>query len=158
MNILSKIVIARKGEWLNRYKPYRIFINGFEVESIKSGAVQEFTVTAGQLEIVAKMWWYSSNKYHVEIKDGQTIFLQLKNGMRFIQPISIMMMSVILALLVMMKIALISFHVFDFVLNGYCLFLLLYCGYYATIGRNKYLSLQLDRLNPITQKYLAMSN
>lgn len=158
MNILSNVVIARKGEWLNRYKPYRIFINGYEVESIKSGAVQEFTVTAGRLEIIAKMWWYSSNKYHVEIKDGQTIFLQLKNGMRFIQPISITMGFIILASLVLMKTALISLHIFDIVLNSYCLFLLLYSGYYATLGRNKYLSLQLDRLNPITQKFLSISN
>lgn len=158
MNILSKVVIARKGEWLNRYKPYRVFINGYEVESIKSGAVQEFTVTAGQLEIVAKMWWYSSNRFHVEIKDGETIFLHLKNGMRFIQPITTVMGFIILASLIMVKTALVPHHLFDLVLNSYCLFILLYAGYYATVGRNKYLSLQLDRLNPITQKFLAMSN
>ena len=89
MNILSKVVIARKGEWINKYKPYRIFINGYEVESINSGSIKDFTVTAGQLKIVAKMWWYSSNEYHINIKDGKTIYLELKNGMKFIKIINI---------------------------------------------------------------------
>lgn len=79
----SKIILRRKAEWLNRLRGYRVFIDGKEINRIKSGSSEEYPVEPGVHKIQCKLDWCSSREFDVEIKQGETSYLLVQSGMKF---------------------------------------------------------------------------
>lgn len=66
------IVIHRHAEgWQDRFRAYRILLDGRPVAKIKRGESYEFPVAPGEHTILLTSAWYSSRPAHVELRKGE---------------------------------------------------------------------------------------
>jgi len=79
----SKIILTRKAEWLNRFRAYRVFIDGIESGKVINGSSEEFITDAGIHTVQCKVNWYGSREFEVQIKPGETSYLLVRSGMKF---------------------------------------------------------------------------
>lgn len=144
----SKLILTRKGEWINRRQRFKVFINDKEVGLIKNNDTQEYELEPGTYTVQCKINWTSSPVYTFEIKQGINAFLTVSNGMKLILPLYIMMLAGVL----------IPFY-FKFaklpvpeILNTIKIVLIvpaiIYILLYITIFKKKYLDLGEDKSNP----------
>ena len=134
------IKIERTNEILNRARNYKIFIDGQQVGTIASGETKDFSTTVGKHIINAKIDWCSSPEISIDVKENQTKILKVrgfKNG-QWLMPIGLG--------LFVLHFILSKFTDFKYtIILGAPIFLLLV--YYLTIGRKKYLSLDIINEN-----------
>jgi len=131
---MAMISITRTNEFTNRYRDYRIFIDGRFAGVIANGETKDFATTAGTHTVIAKIDWCSSEEITVHFSNGETKDFAVGGNKKA-------------GLLTRISGAAISLHflaklLFDIdfliVLVIPALFLLFY---YITWGRKKYLSL-----------------
>ncbi|MCC7400547.1 MAG: hypothetical protein IT214_03590 [Chitinophagaceae bacterium] len=135
---MASIKLQRTSEYNNRWRDYKIFIDGQQVGTIANGETKDFPTTEGQHTVTAKIDWCSSPDISVNVNDNQTKILKVggfKNG-QWLMPIG-------LGLLIL------HFILSEFANFEYTIFLVaplfLLLVYYLTIGRKKYLTL--DEVN-----------
>ncbi len=146
MDSKTKIIISRSSEWMNRLRTFKILINNNQVGALKNGGTEEFSVQPGTNSVQCKVDWYSSRPLSIDIKEGETVYLRVRSGMKLYW---LFMVAIIAGV----------FLVFYYRrnpdrpewVNPVTLILLipgvLYSLYYTTIGRKNYLLLQKDSKN-----------
>lgn len=89
----AKLIIRRKGEWFNRRKPFRIFINGNDYGLLSNDQTVEYDLEPGVYQIQIKYNWMSSPEYTVHLQDDINHYLSVSNGMKYIVPLYIAMLA-----------------------------------------------------------------
>lgn len=144
----AKLVLTRKGEWMNRIRRYKVFINGKEVGLIKNDGTEEYELEPGTYTVQCRIDWTSSPVHTVELKEGKNSYIRVSSGMKYFLPLYIMLLAGLLLPLY-----------FQFtkvpvppVINIIRIILLvpaaLYILFYITINRKKYLFIEEDTANP----------
>lgn len=147
----SKLILTRRGDWVNRRQLFKVFINEKQVGLIKKGDTQEYELEPGNYAVQCKLNWWTSPVHIVDIKEGTNTYLITGNGMKFIMPLYFMMLAGIL----------IPFY-FKFArlpmpeaVNTIKIILivpaLIYILVYMTFLRKKYLYLTADKTNPFAK-------
>ena len=143
----TKIIINRKSEWINRARGFRLFIDGKEMGKLSNGSSEEYQVEPGKHILYCKIDWCSSREINTDVKDGQTLFLKARSGMKYY---SLGYVFLILSLILGPLLKLLNLprpaHLSTIQLLILLPFLL-YMTYYLTLGRKKYISLEEDKDN-----------
>ncbi|MGG9970374.1 hypothetical protein ACQ33O_01165 [Ferruginibacter sp. SUN002] len=131
---MAKIKIQRSNELINRFRDYRIYLDGKELGVIANGQNKEFEIESGSHEMISKIDWASSNVVAFDIKDEEmkSFYISGYKNSSWLMPISIIAFIIYL---IIEKITGYWYAIFLFVPP----FLLLI--YYTTIGKKRYLRL-----------------
>lgn len=132
---MSTIRIKRTDEYINRMRTYMILIDGQQVGTIANGETKDFTTTAGQHTVTAKIDWCSSPVVLMDMNDHQIESFKV-GGFKNSQ----LLMPIGLGLIVLHFI-LSQFADFEYTILLVAPFLLS-LAYYLTIGSKKYLTLE----------------
>lgn len=132
---MSKLVITRPKEWINKYRRYKIFLDGNSLGEIKNDEILEFELPNGQHTIKAKIDWCSSNEMTVTGYNNEPIHLKLTafKESKWLMPLS---MIIAIGTLIAMNL-LHNQKLFVFIFIPLILQL-----YFFTIRRNSYLYLR----------------
>jgi len=142
--VFGRIILERKSQWLNRLKSYRVEIDGTEAGKVSNGTAEEFEVPGGNHTIACKVNWCSSNNYDFEVKPGETVYLNVKSGMKYFWPVYAVFFSTLLVrILYKKKLS----EQFNWVISGIMFACALYFLYFITIGRKQYLKVEKDTKN-----------
>lgn len=144
----SKLILTRKGEWINRRQRFKVFINNKEAGLIKNGDTQEYELEPGTHTLQCKINWTSSPVHTVEIKQGINTFLSVSNGMKYIVPLYIMMLVGILLPFFFRFANLPASETINTIKIILIVPAIIYIFLYITVFRKKYLSLGEDKSNP----------
>jgi hypothetical protein len=148
---MAKIIINRKGEWMNRMRGIKVFIDGKQVGIVKNDSAEEFVVDAGTHTVECKIDWCGCKPVQLTVADdGDVKILKLQSGMTYLKPLYFIFFAVVLGRLLF---RLSGQHVPDWLEIGQFVIavpVLLYFIYYLTIGRKHYLSLDYDKSNPFS--------
>jgi hypothetical protein len=132
---MATIKIERPGEYNNRMRNYKIFLDYQQTGTIANGEIKELTISTGQHKISAKIDWCSSREISFSIGDNETKNFKVggfRNGD--------WIMRIAVGLIILHFIIKITLDI------NYIIFLLVpvffLFAYYLTIGRKKYLTLQ----------------
>ena len=140
----SRIVLTRSSEWMNRARRLRVYINGEKAGTIGNANTEEFKVQPGQHSVSCKVDWCSSRDFEVHLEAEQTVYLQVRSGMKHYWYFAVPLLGVL---------AINLFYLFtqpsrpvwlDFLLPAMALPLLLYIFYFISIGRKDYLVISND--------------
>lgn len=128
------ITITRNNEFINRLRPYRIYMDGKPLGKIANGKTMEFTVPAGTHTLQAKIDWCGSAEVPFSVQEGDAATFHVGGfkGARIFIPAAIG--------LIVMQIVL-SFFFDSNWLSIPALIILAFLIYIFTIGRNRYLTL-----------------
>lgn len=74
---MATIRIKRTNEYSNLLRDYKIFIDGQQVGTIANGETKDFSTTVGQHTVTAKIDWCSSPDVSIDVKENQTIALNV---------------------------------------------------------------------------------
>jgi hypothetical protein len=74
---MATIRIKRTSEYINLLRDYKIFIDGQQVGTIANGEIKDFPTTVGQHIVTAKIDWCSSPDVSIDVKENQTINLNV---------------------------------------------------------------------------------
>lgn len=74
---MATIRIKRTNEYSNLLRDYKILIDGQQVGTIANGETKDFSTTVGQHTVTAKIDWCSSPDVSVDVKENQTIALNV---------------------------------------------------------------------------------
>ncbi len=131
---MATIIIKRTSENNNRFRDYRLFLDGKKIGTIANGQTERFETTSGQHTLVAKIDWCSSPELSLTLNETdqkQITVGGFKNG-NWIMPAA----GGIIGIHFYLKMA------FDFEYGIFLVipaFILLI--YYLTVGRKTYLTL-----------------
>ncbi len=131
---MEKIVIKRTNEFINRFRNYKIFIDGQQVGTIGNGETKEFLVSIGQHSLIAKIDWCTSQELQINIDENEIKNIQVssfKYG-KWIMPLA---GGIIIIDFILKETT--SFIFFNFLLFPFLITLF----YYSSFGRKKYLLL-----------------
>jgi hypothetical protein len=143
----TKLVLNRKSEWLNRARPYKVIIDGEQVGKISSGKVEEFELSQINQTVECKVDWCYSNKYELTAADGDTVYLQVKSGMKAFWIIYVLLLGYIIVSFIAPGF-INSLGNVGMVIRAIVLGIpFFYLAYYLTLGRRNYLSLEKDPTN-----------
>ena len=143
----AKIIINRKSEWLNRLRPFKVFIDEKEVGSVKNGSSEEFVVEEGTHSVHIKFGLYKSISLTITLNKGGNKFLLTRNGMKYFWPLYILIMVGVASKLIMIKLGVYNADWSSYIQILLVFPSLLYFLFYLTIGRKKYLVLEDDDNN-----------
>lgn len=144
----SKIILTRKGEFINRRQRFKVFINDKEAGLIKNEDTEEYELQPGTYKVQCKLNWMSSPVYTIDVKEGTNTYLRVSNGMKYYLPLYIIML-IGLFFPFFLKIG--KVPVPDFVNTLKIILIvpaLLYVVLYMSVFKKKYLSLTEDKSNP----------
>lgn len=141
----TKIIINRKTEFINKTRAFRLFIDGKEMGKIKNGGSEEYLLEPGTHTLQAKIDWCSSAELTIGLKEGETLFLKIRSGMKYFAPAYFLLLAALVSGLIFrwadipkpenfylyQTIALIPFFVYLLV--------------YMTIKRKEYLVIEADK-------------
>lgn len=144
----SKLILTRKGEWINRRQRFKVFINDKEVGFIKNNDTQEYELEPGTYTVQCKINWTSSPVYTFEIKQATNAFLTVSNGMKYIVPLYIMMLFGVLIPFFFRLAKLPVSETINIIKIILIVPAIIYILLYITIFRKKYLDLGEDKSNP----------
>ncbi len=144
----ERLIITRKGEWFNRRQNYKVFINDVEIGTIKNDDTQEYILKPGNYVLQCRHNWMSSAPFPFVIRTGANTRVRLRNGMRYIVPLYIMMMIGIIFPLYFSFARLPRPTNSDIIKLILILPALIYMLSYLTLLRNRYLLLSFDEENP----------
>jgi hypothetical protein len=139
-----RIVLARPKEWVNRMRSFSILVDGNKVTSIASGGSQELWIEPGAHTLSAKVNWCSSRDYPLQLEPGKTIYVRIKNGMKYYLPLVIPMIAALLVNMYYISSDVVKPDWFQYVLVAGILPAALYLVYYITIGRKDYIVIEND--------------
>lgn len=146
MDSKTKIILSRSSEWVNRFRSYKVLINGSEAGSLKNGGSEEFSVEPGSVSIQCKVDWYSSRPFTINVQEGETAYLRVRTGMKLYW---IFFAAIIAGVFLVFyykgkpdKPEWVSPLSLVLLIPG-----LLYSLYYTTLGRKDYLKIQKDSKN-----------
>jgi len=141
---VSKIVISRSGEWVNRRRRYKLKLDEQELADIKTNEIKEFNVSPGKHVLQATIDWTSSNAFEFDIADGETVYIRLSAFKHANWLIPLGSAVVILYVLVLQRLFRLQDTIWEKIFWGV---ILLYLGiflYHLTLGRKRYLWLRAD--------------
>lgn len=142
---MSKIILNRKSEWVNRARGYKVLIDGEEKGAIKNGNSDEFMVPAGSHTVECKLSWCKSNIYNITVTEGEVKYLHVKSGMRYYTPVYVLLMIFILSPFITNKTEFGITPWYETLRAALLILIALYFVYYLTLGRHKYLVLEEDK-------------
>ncbi|MGM1057466.1 MAG: hypothetical protein ACQEWG_16390 [Bacteroidota bacterium] len=135
---MSKIVIKRKSQWANKMRGIGLYLNGEKIGTIDDGETKEFQIEPGLHRLSAKIDWCGSPIEEIKLKQNDVKHVELSGFKKsqWLLPSLLFFAGISLVL---------SFFDIDtsFITWTILLPLLLYLFYFVTIGRKKYLSLNL---------------
>ena len=133
---MTKLIIARKSEWANRGRKIGIYLDGKKIGTIESGETREFELQPGEHDLQAKIDWCGSQKYSLNLEEGDTQKIKLSGFPKgkWTLPILAIIQIILLVLNDYIRIN-------QYLMLGYSLALLLYIAYPITFGRHHYLKL-----------------
>ncbi len=140
----TKIIINRKGEFINRGRPCKVIIDGKESEPITTGNSGEYIVDPGVHTVQCKMRWFMSPELTVTINEGETKFLKAQSAMKLYGVLYIILLVGLFSPMIP------ALKNNDIVLWGrvvVTVIFLLYVIYYLTLGRKSSMILQPDTDN-----------
>ncbi len=143
----TKIIINRKGEWLNRLRAFKVFIDEVEVGAVKNGSSEEFVVAPGVHSVYLKFGFYKSNPMVVTVNDNENKFLLTRNGMKYFWPLYILLLLGIFSKLLAKNLQIDATVWLPFLQVALIIPSVSYLLYYLTLGRKKYLLLEEDHDN-----------
>ena len=137
---MAKLIIKRVSEWNNRFRSIGVYLNGEKLGVIKNGEIAEYELEPGRHELRTKIDWCGSRTLILELKDGQSIGVELSSFRfgRWIMPIGLVVSIIYFAFGDQ-----IGIHP-GFYLAAMAL-PLAFMVYLLTFGRNQYL--RLTRIN-----------
>jgi len=143
----TRIIIKRKKEWANRLKPFKIFINSAEKGQVPNGSSEEFAVEPGSYDVQAKISWFLSKPFTVDIAEGETKYLLVRSGMKYFLPFyTAMLMGIMINCAVAFgatpKTDFLRYLQLILIVPG-----LTYLMYYFTVGRKNYIVVEKDPEN-----------
>ena len=144
----SKLILTRKGQWLNRRQNYKVIIDGKEAGSIKNDDSQEFELEPGIHSINCKINWMSSGEKTFEIANGKNTYLAVNSAMKFYMPLYILLL-VGLFTPILLRFAKMPVPQMVNTLQPYLIIpCIVYVLLYFTFLRKKYLLIEEDSSNP----------
>lgn len=129
---MPTIKIQRIKEFNNSMRDYKIFIDGKQVGTIAYGETKDFTTSAGKHNVTAKIDWCSSPDILIDVKENETIALNI-SGFKISKWLILLMLGIIVLHLILS--VTIGFYMVKFLLVLPFITLI----YYLTIGRKEYL-------------------
>lgn len=72
---VPKLTVKRPGEFLDIFRSYKIYVNGEKIGTIHRSSERSFDVPAGNLTIMAKIDWTSSNVWDGTLSESDTLTL-----------------------------------------------------------------------------------
>jgi hypothetical protein len=144
---MAKIIINRKGEWMNRLRRFDIYIDGEKAGAVKNGGSEEFSVPAGEHTVQCRLSWYSSNTYNVTVGENDIKFLSVKGNMKGFGFLYILLLIVLLAPLAFRNASWINRDTLEWSRFAIVALVVIYFGYYSFFARNKYLRVGEDKSN-----------
>jgi hypothetical protein len=150
MDSKAKVILNRKGEWINRLRSYKVFIDDQPVGTIRNGGTEEFSVNPGIHKMICKINWTSSREYEFEVEANQKIFLQVKSGLRYYPYMAIILIALVLYNFFLKYSHSVVPESFEYIFLGIGIPILLYLLYYTTLGRKDYLVLGKDSSSPFS--------
>jgi len=141
---MSKIVVSRPKEWINRRRAYKLKLDDQDLGEIKNDQILEFEVAPGRHSLRAIVDWTSSNTWDMEIAEGETHYIRLsafKHANWLMPSGSILIM---LYVIVLRRTFQLGNTIWEKIYWG---ILILYVGvfaFYLTLGRKRYLWLRTD--------------
>ena len=144
MESKTKLVLTRKSEFVNRARSFKVMIDGQQAGTIRNGGAEEFHLTPGQHQVICKIDWCSSREYSVDIKEGETTYLQVGSAMKYYwhlaTPLLIFLgINLYLTITKQPKPVMFSYALF-----GMAALVIGYLLYYTVINRKGYLLLEKD--------------
>ena len=76
---MSLIRVHRGGGFADRWRAYKIFVDGDERGKISAQSVLDIAVTPGAHRLVAKIDWTRSEEIEVHVGENETIHLDVAN-------------------------------------------------------------------------------
>jgi len=147
MQSKGKIILTRPSAWMNRFRPYSVFIDDVHAANLKNGSSEEFILPPGMHSVQCKIAWYSSTVYTVSIDQGSVEYLLVKSGVRYY---ALMLLSLFAGVIINLVYSHIlmerPFGIFVLQL-ALILPALLYMLYYMTVGKKNYLVIEVDKDN-----------
>lgn len=143
----TKVIVTRKGEWMNRARSYNVMIDEQKTGAIKNDSSEEFVVEPGTHTIRCGLMWYSSPSITVSLQPGEIAYLRVKSGMKYYLPLFILMIAGLLLNLVWSGRPAERPSWVIYVQLLLLLPALGYIMYFITLGRKKYLLLEKDKDN-----------
>jgi len=143
--MLAKIILSRKNEFMNRTRAYKVLIDGEVYGKISNGKTEEYDLVGGSHTIECKIDWCSSEVYQIEAGEDDTIYLQVKSGMKYFIPLYIIfLLWLVSGIFIRNKREILgAAHPYiQWVVLGIPF---LYMVYYFTIARNRYLIIDKDK-------------
>jgi hypothetical protein len=144
---MAKIIINRKGEWMNRLRKFQVYVDGEKVGEIKNGSAEEFMVSAGHHSLQCKMGRYCSNFCELTTGESDVKFLAVRSNLKFFWVFYSILLVAILAPLVARFLKVQLPENFETFRIGVLILVICYFLYYTLFRKNSYLSLAEDDKN-----------
>lgn len=129
---MSKLNFTRPSTFYNKYRDYRLFVDGVQVGKIGNGDVASFPVAPGKHTLSAKVDWCGSKDFTIDIKEGETKSLTLRT-FKYGNLLMPMLWGAIVLHIILSRFWGINYGI-ALVLPGFLMLI-----YYLTIGRKQYL-------------------
>ena len=81
---MAEIIVSRPDEaWANRFRSYKVFVDGKAAASLGRGQESTIEVTAGRHSLRATLDWGSSPTVEVELAEGDRAYVLCQSGFKF---------------------------------------------------------------------------
>lgn len=144
MESKTKLVLTRKSEFVNRARGFRVLIDGQQAGIIRNGGAEEFHLAPGQHQVICKIDWCSSREYSIDIREGETVYLQVGSAMKYYWHLAIPLLIFLAINLYLSYTRQPKPIVFTYVLFASAAVVIGYLVYYTVINRKGYLLLEKD--------------
>ena len=141
----SKIIMRRRGEFMNRMRGYRVFVDDVKMGIIKNGSTEEYIVSPGLHQVNCKVDWCSSPKKEIMLKPGEIAYLEVRSNLRFFIYLYIILLAGLFGRIALRSGDIILPEWVKFVYGGLAGIAAIYILYFLTLGRNKYLAVEDDK-------------
>lgn len=133
---MPNLIIKRSSEYVNALRKINIYIDGEKAGNVANGEEKTFYIPTGKHIVMAKIDWCSSKEISFYAFDNDMVQMKLsgfKNSKPFFLIVGLLMVSQALLGIILKR------HFFE----PYLALIGVYMLYYITIGRKRYLTLEL---------------
>ena len=137
---MPRLIVKRKSRWINNMRNIGLYLDNDKIGTIGNGDMEEFTVTAGQHTIKARLDWCASNIHSFTISDHETYTVAVEpyQYANSLLAIEIVLLAVHFILKYLYEIDYIIWLIIPFFMANL---------YYMTFGYNRYLVIKEDKLS-----------
>ncbi|MDT0689030.1 hypothetical protein RM549_04490 [Salegentibacter sp. F188] len=134
--IKSSLKIKRNSEWANKFRSFKLVLDGEILGYIEDREVKEFKISPGKHTLKAKLGWCGSKPVIFEVMEGEEKLVEVKGFIfsSWFLPVALLNGILYFYLEVVYDISSIILAFLMFFFLGYLL-------YFITFGRNHYLRL-----------------